>query len=312
MNLDPQAKWVLDIAEQIGAPPFEEMTATEAKAAYEKRAVKLTKKDVPTGGITDLAIDGPNGAIPIRLYTPVDASEKLPVLVYYHGGGWVVGSPDTHDALCRIISNQGPFIVLSVDYRMGPEAKFPAAIEDAYAAYQWTIASIKDHGGDPSRIAVGGDSAGGNISAVISLLARDNSIQSPTAQWLIYPATNMEMQTASHRDFADGYFLTNALMTWFQNHYLRRADDRSDWRASPLIADSLANLPPALIQTAGFDPLKDEGKAYADRMSAEGSKAAYTDYPGMIHGFINLGGAIDTAQVAIDEGVTYLQRAFKR
>jgi len=310
MTLDPQAKWVLDIAEQAKAPLLEDMSADEAKAAYEERAQKLCLKDIPIGKSEDLEVKGPHGSIPLRIYTPEGATGSLPVLVFYHGGGWVIGSRNSHDALCRSIANKGQFLIISVDYRMGPEAKFPAAVDDAYAALLWAQENASRYNGDTSRIAVGGDSAGGNLSAVTCLMAKEKSTPLPVFQWLIYPATNMDMDSQSHQDFAEGYFLTNPLMEWFQGHYLNGAEDRNNWKASPLKAESVSDLPPALVQTAGFDPLKDEGKAYSDRLNAEGGRSAYTDYPGMIHGFINLGGAIDDAEKAVDEGVQHLKTAF--
>ncbi len=312
MTLDPQAKWVLDIAIENKVPPLETMSASDAKATYEERAQKLCLKDIPIGSVEDFDIPGPNGPVPVRLYKPVSGGENLPVLVYYHGGGWVIGSRDSHDALCRQVANEGEFAVLSVDYRMGPEFAFPAAPDDCFAAYEWTIENIGSYGLDASRVAVGGDSAGGNLSAVVSLMARDKDIQAPVFQWLIYPATDAKMDTPSHEALAEGYFLTRDLMKWFQGHYLQNEGDIDDWRASPLHAASLADLPPALIQTAGFDPLKDEAVAYGERMRKEGSVASHTEYPGMIHGFINLGGAIDQANVAIAEGVDALKTAFNR
>ena len=310
MTLDPQAKWVLDIAKEKGLPSLDQLSPEAAKADYSERATTLTFKDVEIGETFDLNIPGPLGDIPIRIYHPVGMDGALPVLVYYHGGGWVVGNINTHDALCRTIANKGPFVVVSVDYRMGPEAPFPAAVIDSVAALNWTAENIAEYQGMPEYIAVGGDSAGGNLSAVVCLNALKENSYLPKFQWLIYPATNMSMDTASHRSFAEGYFLTNALMVYFQKHYLMDFSDLSDWRASPLRADSLAGLPPALIQTAGFDPLKDEGMAYAKRMNAEGSIAKHTDYGGMIHGFINLGGVLDQAMVCIDEGVDALNQAF--
>lgn len=310
MTLDPQAKWVLDIAEQAKAPLLEDMSADDAKAAYEERAQKLCLQDVPIGKCEDLEIEGPHGPIPLRVYTPEDVQGTLPVLVFYHGGGWVIGSRNSHDALCRSIANKGSFLIISVDYRMGPEAKFPAAVDDAYTALLWAQENAGRYNGDPNRIAVGGDSAGGNLSAVTCLMAKEKSTPLPVFQWLIYPATNMDMVTQSHKDFAEGYFLTKPLMEWFQGHYLNGPQDRDDWKASPLKAESVSDLPPALVQTAGFDPLKDEGKAFSDRLNKEGSQSSYTDYPGMIHGFINLGGAIDEAEKAVDEGVKHLKLAF--
>jgi acetyl esterase/lipase len=310
MALDPQAKWVLDIAIENKVPLLEEMTAIDAKAAYEERAQKLSVKDVPIGSVEDLNIDGSHGDIPLRIYTPTEGATNLPVVVFYHGGGWVIGSRNSHDPLCRMIANKGQFLVISVDYRMGPEAPFPAGAIDSFEAYQWVLKNIENYGGNPSQVAVAGDSAGGNLSAVVCLMAKDAQIEKPMFQWLIYPATNMVMDTESHESFKEGYFLTKDLMTWFQGHYLPNEAAREDWRASPLKAASLADLPDALIQTAGFDPLKDEGIAYGKRMEAEGSIAKHTDYPGMIHGFINLGGVIDAAHHAVDEGVSALKEAF--
>lgn len=310
MTLDPQARWVLDLAEKSGQPPLETLTPEETKAVYEERAKKLTFKDVPIGKTIDLDIPGPGGPLPLRIYQPTALRDTLPVLVYYHGGGWVIGSRDTHDSLCRLIAEEGPFIVVSVDYRMGPEHPFPAAVEDAIAAYIWAGAHITEYGGIREKIAVGGDSAGGNLAAVVSIAARDDGLPPPCFQWLIYPATKMEMSTRSHQTYAEGYFLTRALMEFFQGHYLKNPEDRNDWRASPLLAPSLAGLPPALIQTAGFDPLQDEAIEYAERMNREGSRAVHSHYAGMIHGFVNLGGAIDKARDCVMEGVSALRKAF--
>ncbi len=312
MSLDPQAKWVLDIAEQAKVPSLEEMSAGDAKQAYEERALKLCFQDIPIGNIEDLSIPGPHGDIPLRIYHPIDTTPNLPVVVYYHGGGWVIGSRNSHDALCRQISNQGRFLVVSVDYRMGPEAKFPAAVDDAITAFNWAAKTIQAHGGDPARIAVAGDSAGGNLSAVVCLAAEKDKSPAPFFQWLIYPATNMSMDTQSHQDFSEGYFLTRSLMEWFQGHYLTGPQDKHDWRASPLLAEAISHVAPALIQTVGFDPLKDEGKAYAEKLESAGVPVSFTNYPGMIHGFINLGGAIEAAQTAIDEGVEALKEAFSQ
>jgi len=310
MELDPQAKFVLDIAIENKVPSLDTMSAAEAKKVYEARAQKLCLKDLPIGVVEDFDIPGSEASIPVRLYTPTAGGSNLPVVVYYHGGGWVIGSRDSHDALCRQIANEGPFIVLSVEYRMGPDHPFPAAPIDAFDAYKWAVENIQSKGGDAKRIAVAGDSAGGNLSAVVCLMARDAGVQLPTFQWLIYPATDARMTTESHKTLKEGYFLTRDLMEWFQSHYLQNEGDQEDWRVSPLLAENLGNLPPALVQTAGFDPLKDEAVLYADRMTKEGGSVHHTEYPGMIHGFINLGGVIDQANVAIAEGVKALKAAF--
>lgn len=310
MTLDPQAKWVIDIAIEAKVPLIDQMSAEDAKATYEERAQKLCLKDIPIGKSEDLEISGPNGPIPLRLYSPVSGATNIPVVVFYHGGGWVIGSRNSHDSLCRQISNEGNFLVISVDYRMGPGAPFPAGPIDAFTAFQWACKTADQYGGDLKNVAVAGDSAGGNLSAVVALMARQEGYRLPTFQWLIYPATDMHMTTPSHQSCGEGYFLTADLMTWFQDHYLPSEAAKDDWRASPLRAQSLADLSPALVQTAGYDPLKDEGRAYADRLQAAGVNVTYTDYPGMIHGFINLGGAIDAAKTAISEGIKALNGAF--
>lgn len=312
MALDPQAKWVLDIAEEKGLPSLDQLPPNEAKAAYEERALTLTFKDIDIDKAIDLDIPGPIGDVPIRIYQPVGMTKPLPVLVYYHGGGWVIGSRDTHDSLCRLIANSGPFVVVSVDYRMGPEHPFPAAVQDSVAALNWTAENIAEYNGNPDKIAVGGDSAGGNLSAVVCLAALKENTYLPIFQWLIYPATDMEMTTPSHTKFAEGYFLTRSMMEYFQGHYLKNDADKKDWRASPLRAESLAGLPPALIQTAGFDPLQDEAIAYAERMNKEGCEAKHTHYEGMVHGFINLGSVIDKSTECVNEGVAALREAFSK
>lgn len=310
MKIDPQAQLVLDIAKEKGLPSLDQLSATEAKAAYEARAQALAGDETAVGKVRDVSIEGSLGPIPVRIYQPEDQPENCPVLVYYHGGGWVVGSPTSHDKLCRAVCEKGKFIVLSVDYRMGPDHVFPAAVIDSYDALNWAVDHISEYGGDAGRIAVGGDSAGGNLSAVTCLMAREKGSYMPVFQWLIYPATNMHMATQSHEDLKDGYFLTRELMTWFQGHYMADEAHKDDWRASPSKAPSHEELPPALLITAGFDPLRDEGEAYADQLKAANVDVTYRCYEGMTHGFINLGGIIDMAHEATDEGVAALTEAF--
>lgn len=312
MKIDPQAQLVLDIAKEKGLPSLDQLSPNDAKAAYEARAQALAGDEIPVGMVEDISADGSLGAIPLRIYRPQNQRENCPVLVYYHGGGWVVGSPASHDKLCRAICDKGHMIVVSVDYRMGPDDVFPAAVLDSYDALNWTVDHIGEYGGDASRIAVGGDSAGGNLSAVTCLMALEKGSYMPVFQWLIYPATNMHMITRSHEDLRDGYFLTRELMTWFQGHYLPDTAARDDWRASPSKAASHEGLPPALVITAGFDPLRDEGEAYAGQLDAANVDVTYRCYEGMTHGFINLGGIIDKAHEATDEGVAALTQAFSQ
>jgi len=311
MAIDPQAQFVLDLIIKSGRPPLHTLTPAEARQVYRdtREVLQIPVPDVAS--VQDRKIPGPNGPIPIRYFRPKgsQAGDVLPVLVYFHGGGWVIGDLDTHDIICRLLGNHAGVAVISVDYRMGPEHKFPAAVEDAFAATRWVADQAGALGLDGSRIAVGGDSAGGNLSAVVTLLARDRGPKL-SYQLLIYPGTDMTSDTESLKRFADGYMLTRDGMRWFMGHYLRGPADGEDWRASPLKAPDLSGLPPAHILTAGFDPLMDEGKAYADRLAAAGVPVNYRCYEGMIHGFFGMTGPIETARKAIAEAGLALRRAF--
>jgi acetyl esterase len=247
--------------------------------------------------VHDVSIPGPAGAIPARHYRPTGT--EAPLLVFYHGGGFAIGDLDTHDALCRLICRDGRVHVLSVDYRLAPEHKAPAAVDDAYAAYRWALDHAGELGADPSRVAVGGDSAGGNLAALVSLLARDGGVQSPALQLLLYPVTDMHAETRSRTLFAEGFFLTKRDIDWFTDHYLGGSDvDAADPRVSPLLADDLSGLPPAMVLTAGFDPLRDEGKQYAEAMRAAGVTVDLREMGSLVHGFASffaLGGRSTTA-----------------
>jgi acetyl esterase len=245
---------------------------------------------------------GPAGPVPVRHYRPKGASnEPLPALVYFHGGGWVIGDLDTHDVVCRTLANAARCAVFSVEYRKAPEAPFPAAVEDCLAATRWAAAEASTLGVDAGRFAVGGDSAGGNLAAVMTLLARETGGPAIASQLLIYPATDQQMGFPSVERNGEGYLLTKQAMHYFRGHYLPRASDWLDWRASPLLAGSLAGLPPACVLTAGYDPLVDEGTAYVDRLAREGVKTEYRNYPDMIHGFITMGRVLDTANEALED-----------
>jgi acetyl esterase len=239
----------------------------------------------------------------VRHYRPKGAAkdERLPALVYYPGGGWVMGDLDTHDVVCRTLANAATCAVFSVEYRKAPEAPFPAAVEDCFAATQYVAAQAAALGVDAERIAVGGDSAGGNLAAVVTLLARDAPGPAISFQLLIYPATDQQMGFPSVERNGEGYLLTKRAMRYFRGHYLPRAEDWVDWRASPLLAKSLATLPPAFVLTAGYDPMVDEGRAYADRLRREGVKTEYRNHADMVHGFITMGRVIDTARAALDD-----------
>jgi acetyl esterase len=284
--LDPQAKAVIDliIKSPASTPP------------------------APTiGEVRELRADG----VPVRLYRPagVPVSTPLPALVFFHGGGWVIGDLETHDVLCRQLTAGAGISVVNVDYRLAPEHKFPAAVDDAWAATRWVAAHGPEHGIDPGRLAVGGDSAGGNLAAVVALLARDHGAPPLALQLLTYPVTDVAAESTSYAEFADGFMLTRESMRWFIAHYLRGAQDALDWRVSPLRAPSLSGVAPALIVTAGFDPLRDEGEAYARRLREAGVRVDTICYGGMIHGFAPMGRLIESGNRAVAHAASSLRQA---
>ncbi|MGV0870752.1 alpha/beta hydrolase [Mycolicibacterium sp. XJ879] len=255
------------------------------------------KQNIPVAAVTNLSIPGPAGPIAARHYRP-DAGHA-PLLVFYHGGGQVIGSIETHDDLCRLLCRDGGVHVLSVDYRLAPEHKAPAGTDDAYAAFVWTLDHAGELGADPRRVAVGGDSAGANQAALVSLRARTDGVRLPTLQLLFYPVTDYSAQTRSKTLFAEGFFLTQHDLDWFSGHYLDGAAVApTDPRVSPLLTDDLSGLPPALVLTAGFDPLRDEGRQYAQAMRAAGVAVDYREFGSLVHAFANffpLGGDSATA-----------------
>ena len=316
--LDTEAKAFLDAVKLAGRPDVSTLSVPDARKLYRETRGAVTPEPPEMSEVDNIAAPGPHGPIPLRYYRPagVDKKELLPVLVFYHGGGWVIGDLDTHDVVCRLLSNEARCAVVSVDYRMGGEYKFPAAVDDAYAAASWVATEAKHLRIDPARLAVGGDSAGGNLAAVVCLLAREKAAAGETDvpkiayQLLIYPATDMHMNTGSHERYAKDHLLTRASMDWFQQQYLASEADRDDWRASPLRAKSLAHLPPAYVIVAGHDPLRDEGEAYAKALQAAGVPVAFREFPGQIHGFVVLGKVIPQAGQAIAEMGVALKLAF--
>lgn len=312
MTLDPDAANVLEMIRQSGRPLYESMSPPEAREAY--RAVRAAGglDTPPLDLIKDFDAQGPHGAIPIRLYRPKNAGDAaLPVLVFFHGGGWMLGYLDALDATCAQFANASGCAVLSVDYRLAPENKFPKAADDAYAATKWVADNAKALNIDPDRIAVGGDSAGGNLAAVVCIMAREaGNAALVKFQLLIYPATDAAMDTPSYRRFGQGYLLTSSAMAWFYQHYFNTPEDALDWRASPLRARSLANLPPAFVLTAGFDPLRDEGEEYAARLAREANiPVTLWRHAGQIHGFLPMGKLIAAAGPTIDKLAAALKAA---
>jgi len=308
MGLDPQAKALLDQLVASNMPPLETLSPTEARTLAATLGA-MGGPPQPVASVDDRRIPGPAGEIPIRTYTPV-GRPPFPALVYFHGGGWVIGSIEMYDSVCRALANAAGCVVVSVDYRLAPEHKFPAAAEDAYAATQWVARNTALINVDPARIAIGGDSAGGNLTAVVALMARDRGGPRLVHQLLVYPVTDASCDTRSYRENADGYFLTAEMMRWFWNHYVNSDADRANGYASPLRAQSLAHLPSAFVITAEFDPLRDEGEAYAERLKAAGVPVKLTRYDGMIHGFFNMGAFLDRAAASIAAAAEELRAAF--
>jgi acetyl esterase/lipase len=273
-------------------------------------AQAVDAKDVPIGKIENRELPGAAGPIAIRLYTPVaPGAERLPGLVYFHGGGFVIGNLDTHEGLCRMLANDSGCRVVSVDYRLAPEHRFPAAVDDAFAATKWVAENAHDLGIDPNCIAVGGDSAGGNLAAVVCQLAKQAGGPEIALQVLFCAATDASADTESRRQFAEGYVLEKATMDWFFGHYCAPGTDLREPRLSPLLAGDVAGLPPAHIHTAGFDPLRDEGKAYADKLERAGVKVRYTCHEGMVHHFYCMAGAIPYARSAVKEAGAAIKAA---
>lgn len=310
MTLDPQADALLKQMAANPLPKLWEVGAAQARAMYEMVSQALDPQGVPIGKTEDISIPGPGGAIPARVYTPVGGGgAAAPCLIYFHGGGFVIGSLQTHDALCRLLANESGAKVVAVDYRLAPEHKFPAAADDCYAAAVWVEQNAASLGVDPNRLAVGGDSAGGNLAAVVCLMAKAKGAPDLRFQLLIYPVTQARAQTESMKAFAEGYFLEKRGMDWFFDQYVPEGHDAADPYLSPLSATDLSGLPKALVITAGFDPLKDEGKAYADKLNAAGVRATYKDYPGMVHGFFNMSGVLDEGKKAIVHAAEALRTA---
>ena len=308
---DPQIQRLLDMMDQRRAPPTYGVSVETARDQLEE--LFSMGESEPVGEVRNFEIPGPAGPLPVRVYTPEEGSEPLPVFVTFHGGGWVIGSLDTHDPVCRAVANAAECLVISVEYRLAPEHPFPAAVEDAYAATEWAVEYASDLGGDSSRIAVGGDSAGGNLSAAMTLMTRDRGGPELCHQSLIYPAVNSPtlMEFDSYEENAEGYFLERESAEWFYERYIQRETDVRNEYAAPLLARDLSGLPSATVITAGFDPLRDEGFAYADRLDETGVAVEHEHFEGMIHGFINLIDMVDRSREAIGVVADGLREAFE-
>jgi acetyl esterase len=295
MPLDPIFEAML---RDMPPPAVTTMSPAEARAAMNPMFIATAPKDVPIGKVADLIAPGPAGPIAMRVYTPVAAAATSPGIVFFHGGGFVIGSIEVYDAICRILANESGVRVVSVDYRLAPEHPFPAAVDDAFAALKWVEANAAALGLDANALAVAGDSAGGNLAAAVSHLARKSGPRI-AFQLLIYPWLTSVEETESMRALGHGYFLDRPVMEWFGRHYVPKGTNLHDPRLSPLSAESFSGLPPAYIITAGYDPLKDEGAAYARRLKDAGVDATHVEYAGMIHGFISMGGVVPLGTEAL-------------
>ena len=297
MTLDPDVIGLLDLIKGAGRPALDSLPPPEARIAFLAGRTVLQPDPAEVASVRDFTIPG---GIPVRLYRGIgtDAGAKLPCLVYYHGGGWVIGDLDSHDVLCRRLANDAGCAVLAVHYRLAPEHKFPAAYEDSLAAMRFAVEHPDQLGIDPAKVAVGGDSAGGNLAAAAALAARDAGI-ALTNQVLIYPATDMAMTHGSYSRITDGYPLVARTMAWFIDHYLRNDADKYDWRASPLRAATLKGTAPAIMVIAAHDPLADDGLAYANRLEHDGVRVDSLYFSGQIHGFVSMGKLLRAADTAI-------------
>ena len=306
MPLDPQVVQVMEAMAALGLPPADTVSPEEARAN-----AKLRKRSPgpEVAKVEDRTIPGPDSDVPVRIYTP-EGSGPFPILVWFHGGGWVVGDLESADGSARNLCVGGQCVVVSVDYRLAPDAKFPGPAEDCWAATTWAVDNAARINGDPTRLAVGGDSAGGNLAAVMALMSADRGGPEIALQLLIYPVTDVNFNTVSYSDNAEGYSLTKVGMQWYWEHYLENDADALNPYAAPLQAESLVGQPPALVITAEFDPLRDEGEAYAKRLTEAGVATTVTRYDGMIHGFFSMTAVVDKSQQAMDQASAALRSAF--
>ncbi|MGH2601133.1 MAG: alpha/beta hydrolase [Dehalococcoidia bacterium] len=308
MAVDPQVQALLDQMAAAGAPPMDTLSPEEARAMMlEMRA--LAGEPEPVAKVEDRTVPGPAGDIPVRVYTP-EGSGPFPVLVYFHGGGWVIGSIETSDGPCRQLTNEAGCVVVSVEYRLAPEHKFPAAPEDCYAVTRYVAERAAEFNADPGRLAVGGDSAGGNLAAVVALMARDRGGPAIVEQMLIYPVTDLDFNTPSYTENEEGFLLTKRSMVWFWDHYLPSEADGQNAYASPLRAADLSGLPPAFVATCELDPLRDEGESYAARLREAGVGVTAKRYEGLIHGAFQMCSVLDQGKTMMTDATAGLRRAF--
>ena len=311
MQLDPALAEILASLDPSAETPVEQMTPEDARTTWKEEMAAVAGPRLPVKSVSMYEAPGPAEPLAVRLYEPEEAaSGPLPILVYCHGGGWIRGDLDTHDDVCRYLCHHAGCLVVSVDYRLAPEHRFPAALEDCDAATRWVAENAEHLGADPARLAIGGDSAGGNMACGVTLKARERGGPAIRFQLLIYPATDLGGETESKRLYSSGYLLNS--MPFYVASYLGPEGDAADPLASPLRAPDLSDLPPALLLTAGFDPLRDEGEAYAKRLQAAGVPTEYRCHESMIHGFVSITGLIESAEAGLAESAAALRAAFSQ
>jgi acetyl esterase len=312
MIIDPGSQRVLDLIRESGRPPFETLPPQEVRALYLRSSEILQAERPAIAATLDVAAPGPDGPLPMRMYrgSGTQSERMLPALVYFHGGGWTIGNLETHDYICRHIANVARCAVFAVDYRLAPEHKFPTAVDDCAAATSWVVAQAGSLGLDSRKIAVGGDSAGGNLAAVLAHMARDGDLPQLCFQLLFYPSVDQGLSQRSYRRVTSGVPLTTGTVRYFRSHYLRDEADQADWRASPLRARSFAGLPPALVVTAAHDPLCDEGQEYARKLEQSGVRVTSLHYSDQVHGFIGWSKFVPAAGATLDLSAAMLANAF--
>jgi acetyl esterase len=306
-NVDPQVRNILALVALANPRQYWQMSAPEARMWHDKKGSYFDVPPAPVHHVAPLPCPGP---FELRLYSPRPSRDPLPVTLWIHGGGFVVGSLDSYDSVCRQLALQSDSLVVSVGYRLAPEHKFPAAVEDCLAAYRWVCENAGTFGGDPQRVALAGDSAGANLATVTAVLARDAGLPGARLQVLVYPCVAPHQDSASHHEYAEGYLLTRPTILWFMENYRRTPADCQDPRFAPLLFSDLAELPPTFLILAERDPLVDEGREYAELLRRHGNTVETREYPGMVHGFFNMGGHIDAGRQAVAEASAALRQAF--